>query len=662
MSSALDWGSLVARPRPEFPLGQAFQIDSVQNYLWMVIVGGVVAFAMAWGIGANDVANAFATSVGAGSLTLRWAVVIAGVFEFLGALLMGGSVTSTVRKSIIDTELFNPIAEDDGSRVGALNGPELLMTGFLVALLAAAVWLTLATYLSLPVSTTHSIIGALVGVGLAYRGKDAVVWISDGDGFEKLEGLVGVIISWVISPILSALIAVTMFLIVRTLVLRRKNPYRNGLIFMPLFYGFAVALTIFFIIYKGDKRFSLDEKLSVGEAFGITIAIGVGVAILSWLTIVPLAKRYVENWEQREIEKAKDPELAKEQAAKERNVEKVLKKVGVNVSIEEELGDDVIRIHENVEKFDPKTERLFMWVQIFTAAFDAFAHGSNDVANAVAPFASIFQLHRHNGLIEEPQVNEFESDGTYSGGTLDGEPFSEDDPIPDHKNFCGQNEDGTEFFRCSDIPRFPDLTSAPADAASETFDVYDEIGEFQEESATCFTSCNPSSYRDYTSLKQDVPLWILAMGGVGIVIGLATWGYRIIVAIGVKLTKLTPSRGYAIEIGAAITVLIASRVGIPVSTTHCQVGATMGVGLVELKKTTVNWRQFAFICLGWIFTVVFTGFVSAILFLIITRSPEEFSVPQQLDYCPGNRLFTFDEAQGLFRGIGCSGVDQGALS
>lgn len=653
-----------------FTLGKPIQVDSVLEYRWMVIVGGIIAFAMAWGIGANDVANAFATSVGAGSLSLRMACVIAAIFEFAGALLMGGDVTDTVRKKIIDPTVFNPLAVDDnGNRIGAMNGPELLMTGFLVALFAASTWLVFATYMALPVSTTHSIIGALVGVGLAYRGRDAVVWISDGEGFGKLKGVVGVVISWIISPILSAIIAVAFFLIVRTLVLRRNNPYKMGLIFMPFFFAFAVGLTIFFIIYKGDKRFSLDDKLSIGEAFGIAIGAGVVVAAFVWFVISPLAKRSVEKWEQRELEKIKNPEIAKERAAKQEKIDSVLQKVGVNVTIKEELDEDVIRMHDNVEKFDPKTEQLFTWVQVFTAAFDAFAHGANDVANSIAPFASIYQLHRNNGVLSEPNVNKFESSGTFSSGQLDGQSFEDGDKIPDHEVFCGELDD-VEYFSCAaqSNDRYPDIQVSP-DTPATQFDVYDEDGVAQTGDdgellqQPCYTSCNPYSYAEYDTSKQEVPLWILALGGAGIVLGLAMWGYRIIVAIGVKLTKLTPSRGFSIEIGAAITVLIASRIGIPVSTTHCQVGATMGVGLVEFKSSTVNWKQFLFICLGWIFTVIFTGLVSAVFFLVITRSPAAFSVPQGQNptYCPGNRLFVLDVGRSEFRGIGCSGVDRSFL-
>ncbi|CAN8063870.1 unnamed protein product [Agarophyton chilense] len=632
-------------------LGNAVQINTVDKYYWMVVVGGILAFAMAWGIGANDVANAFATSVGAGSLNLKWACVIAAVMEFSGALLLGGNVSDTVRKKIIDPDVFDP-----NSPEGSLNGPEMLITGFLVALMAATSWLIIATYLSLPVSTTHSIIGAIVGVGIAYRGAGTVNWW-EGDSFkDKMKGVVGVILSWIISPLLSAIFAVLFFLIVRTLVLRRKDPFKNGLIFMPVFYGFAVALAVFFIIYKGDSRFDIAEDLGVGPCVGIALGAGAVVAVVSTFTIVPLAKRYIARWETRQREAEENPEAAQKAKEKSKKVDDALRKVGVNINIKEELDDDVVRIHESVEKFDPKTEQLFTWVQIFTAAFDSFAHGANDVANAIAPFASIYQLQRNHGIISRVSHEEFESDVTLNQGERNGERVVEGDPLPNHESFCGIS-DGQTFFRCKG-PVFPFRTPQSEGAAGKEFDAYDGEGKLIESDKQCFTSCNRGSFSSFDSFKQPVPLWILAMGGAGIVVGLAMWGYRIILAIGVKLTKLTPSRGFSIEIGAAICVLIASQIGIPVSTTHCQVGATMGVGLVEFKKSTVNWKQFLFICIGWVFTVLFTGIVSAVIYLIITRSPMNFSATAtDLDYCPGQRLFLYDSEKQQFRGVSCAGVD-----
>lgn len=638
-------------------IGAPHYINSIANYEWMVVVSLILAFLMAWGIGANDVANAFATSVGAGSISLPVACVIAAVMEFSGALLLGGSVTDTVRKKVINVELFDP-----NETVGAENGPEMLMTGFLLALIAATFWLVTATYFSLPVSTTHSIIGALIGVGLAYRGSEAVVWMSDGEGFKRLKGVVGVIISWVVSPVLSGFIAVLFFLIVRTLVLRRADPFKNGLIFMPFFYGITLSMAVFFIVYKGDKRFDLSEKLGTGGALGVAFGAGAVLAIFTAVVITPLAKKSVEKWEQRELEKEKNPDAFIKEEAKGKGITDALSKVGVNLSIEEELDDDVVRMHDSVEKFDPKTERLFTWVQVFTAGVDAFAHGANDVANAIAPFSSVFQLHKNGGVITSRAKSSKFSEDTKLGDVQ----YTTKDEIPTHETYCGRIND-VDYFKCKDEPVFPFRVQGPGTRRTLTKynDKLDPDGE-----GVCFPgSCYPRNYAKYKSQKQDVELWILALGGIGIVVGLAMWGYRIILAIGVKLTKLTPSRGFSIEIGAAITVLIASEIGLPVSTTHCQVGATMGVGLVEGKASTVNWKQFLMICAGWVFTVVFTGALSAILYLVVTSSPSNISVPQgnkleasnnTLDFCPGNRMFVYNEVTKNFGGVYCSGQSPGS--
>lgn len=643
-------------------LGDGLTTNSVKDYEWIVIAGGILAFAMAWGIGANDVANAFATSVGAGSLSLRWAVVIAAIFEFLGAFLMGSHVTDTVRKKIINTEIFDP-----SNPKGAFNGPEVLMTGFLVALISATSWLIIATYYGLPVSTSHSIIGSLIGVGIAYRSADAVVWLSKGSGLARLKGVVGVIASWIISPLLSAIFAVLIFLVVRSTVLRRKNPVRNGFIFLPFFYAMAVAVVLFFIIYKGSPRFKLGDRFSAGEAVGISLGGGAAVAILAWYLVIPRAKRHIDRWEEREMQKLKNPEEVVTQPDK---VNSALGKVGINLDVDQELSDDIVRMHDNVEKFDPKAEQLFTWLQIFTAAFDAFAHGANDVANAVGPFASIYSLYRSNGQISVPDSSKFEEDGNFTNVPADvsipSASFKKGDKIPDGLAYCGEVGDDT-YYRCTGdeleigdeglaVPRFPYLTGPAPDAEAQTFALFDESGAYVG-STTCHTKCNPGQAAKYGSNKQDIESWILALGGLGIVLGLAMWGYRIIIAIGVKLTKLTPSRGFSIEVGAAITVIIASRAGLPVSTTHCQVGATMGVGFVELKGGTVNWKQFFFIFLGWVFTVVFTGVTAGVIFAILIHTPAEFSAtqPERPVQCPGQRMFVYDNANSEFRGLGCSG-------
>lgn len=659
MSASLAWP--IEGAASDF-VGPALNVDSIGAYRWIVVLGGILAFAMAWGIGANDVANAFATSVGSGALTLKWACVIAAFCEMGGAVLLGANVTDTVRKKIIDPDVFDP------ARGGNANGPELLMTAFLCALIAATTWLIIATYMELPVSTTHSIIGALIGTALVFRGPSAVIWISSGSGLNKLKGVVGVVLSWFISPVLSAIFAVSLFFIVRTTVMRTKDPVRNGYIFLPFFYAFTVMVACFFIIYKGSPRLGLSKKLNALQAAGISVGAGAVVGILSYFIVLPLAKKWIAKWEATELEKEKNPEAFAEKEAKAAKVDGALSKVGINLQMDKDLDDEVLQMHDNTEKFDPKAEKLFTWLQIFTSAFDSFAHGANDVANAVAPFASIYQLYKNNGEITVPQAGEFDDDLTLSGGALDGVEASGDVAEltgdenvnaafdVDGDTFCGTSG-GDDYFTCGaegSVNQLVFPNTELSGEAPEEFPFYNADGEL-DGTIDCYKSCAPGNSTSYASDKKSVELWILALGGAGIVLGLAMWGYRIISAIGQKLTKLTPSRGFCIEVGAAITVILASRIGLPVSTTHCQVGATMGVGLAEFKTNTVNFKQFAFICFGWVFTVIFTGLLSASIFALLTNTPSTYNNENALNFCPGERLFTFDEGLQQFRGIGCSG-------
>lgn len=589
----------------------------------------------------------------------------------------GAAATTAARRMVVTT-----LAAKDVGRRRLSQARAHPLVGFLAALCSSTAWLIIATYFGLPVSTTHSIVGSLVGVGMAYGGPAAVIWLNPSKkGLGRLKNsMVGVVASWVVSPLLSAFFAVIIFLMVRTLVLRRANPFKNGLLFLPFFYAVTVAITIFFIIYKGSPQLQLDKKFSVTQAVGIALGGGGIMAVLSWWFFIPQAKRFVERWEAETlaaagvtkggcaVDSSDDMGTGADLAGATIKGEgggmaAGLGKMGFHVNIAEEQAalqddEDVRAMHDRVEKFDPKAERLFMWLQIFTAAFDSFAHGANDVANSIGPFSSIYQLYHHRGQLSTFMSGDFEEDGVFSGGVRDGNLFREGSPLVDGASFCGSDGAGVDFFQCrapADVA-FPAVTPVHPDAQLAQFDLYDEAGVLATPNVTCASRCNVANYADYSSVKQEVPLWILAMGGAGIVLGLAMWGYRIIVAIGMKLTKLTPSRGFSIEVGAAVTVILASRVGLPVSTTHCQVGSTIGVGVVELKRGTVNWKQFAGIFAGWVFTVIATGGVAAAIFSFAIFSPSKFAVPQDLSTCPGHQLFAYDQATGQFNGIACAGA------
>jgi PiT family inorganic phosphate transporter len=391
----------------------------------LLIVAALVGLYMAWAIGANDVANAMGTSVGSGTLTFKQAVIVAAIFEFAGAVIAGSSVSGTIRKGIVPPEAF-------------AAAPEHLVYGMIASLLAAAVWLNIASRKGWPVSTTHSIVGAIVGFAVVSAGMDAVRW-----------GKVATIMaSWVVSPVLSGCTAFAMFTLLRKYVIAVEDPIARTKLVAPYLVFLTTVIIALVTLWKGLKH--LDLHLGPGE----TAAIAIGLSVLA---------------------------------------------AGVAKLLIARIDDDPGEAEESRYK---RMERIFGVLQIYTACAVAFAHGSNDVANAVGPMAAVYSTLKTGTVIAETAV----------------------------------------------------------------------------------------------------PTWLLAIGAAGIVIGLATYGYRVIETIGKKITHLTPSRGYTAEFAAAVTIVIASRFGLPISTTHTLVGAVLGVGLARGLAAT-NLGTVAQIGMSWLVTL-----------------------------------------------------------
>jgi PiT family inorganic phosphate transporter len=411
-------------------------VDYGTTYLVLAVVFGLF---MAWGIGANDVANAMATSVGSKAITIKQAILIAAVFEFAGAVLAGGQVTSTIRKGIVDV-----------SDLGAT--PDILVLGMLAALLAAGTWLLIASNRGWPVSTTHSIVGSIVGFAIVGIGFDAVQW-----------GKVGTIVmSWVTSPLLAAIFSFLIFRSVQKLILETDAPLDNAKKYVPFyifFVGFIIAMVT---IVKGLKHIGLEIKGM--DAIYIATAVGV---------IVMLLGKYLIS------------------------------------RLKFEASDNIDFHYTNVEK-------IFSVLMLLTACAMAFAHGSNDVANAIGPLAAVASIV--------------------------------------------------------------------------------DSGELSQKSA--------------------LPIWILFVGGIGIVLGLAMYGRKVIETVGTKITELTPSRGFCCEVSAATTVVIASGIGMPISTTHTLVGAVLGVGMAR-GISALNLGVIRSIFMSWVITLPIGAGLAIVFFFLL---------------------------------------------
>ncbi|GEN25526.1 inorganic phosphate transporter [Halomonas cupida] len=391
-----------------------------------VLMACAFGFFMAWGVGANDVANAMGTSVGSRAITIRQAIIIAVIFEFLGAWLAGGQVTETIRKGIIDPALL-------------VHDPQLLVYGMLASLLAAGSWLLIASMKGWPVSTTHSIVGAIVGFAVVGLGMDAVGWPKVGQ----------IVASWVVSPLLAGSIAFMLFRSIQSMVFEADDPFAAAKRYVPMYVflvGFIVSMVT---LVKGLKHVGLH--LSFLESLLAALVMGL---------------------------------------------------VLMGISIQRER-----RISRSQKKLDSfgfeGVERVFGVLMIFTACAMAFAHGSNDVANAVGPLAAVISVVEHQGSIET---------------------------------------------------------------------------------------------------ASSIPWWVLVLGGGGIVVGLVTYGHKVIATVGTGITELTPSRGFAATLAAATTVVLASGTGLPISTTHTLVGAVLGVGLAR-GIAAINLRVIGTIVMSWFITL-----------------------------------------------------------
>merc|ERR1719487_418593 len=468
--------------------------DDTSHYLWIVILGGLAAFGAAFGIGANDVANAFATSVGSKALTIKQACAIAVVMEFIGATFLGGEVVKTIRKGIADEDAF-------------IGNEPLLMFGCMCVMLAVGIWLLVASRLEMPVSTTHSCVGGMIGMAIAAHGSDAVVWYKDPDPDKDKPlpgGFFGVVLSWFISPILSGCFSAILFFFVR-LVLRSKSPFQNSVKLYPLLVFFCVTIITLFMLMKGikTKEFESVTDLDTGVKVGISFGVGAGVALL-FIPAYMFCRKRIEDG------KFVAPPLAIE-VAEQREAAKTATKEG---RTDAETGADAVQIDEVPAK---PTTRLGRLGASLSASMnqDIHAAGENDVANAVGPFATIYML--------------------YDGA---------------------------------------------------------ELGSKQN--------------------MGDNKYWICGMGGIGIGVGLCLYGSQILRAIGVKLAVITPSRGFCIEMGSSSVVILGAYYGLPLSTTHCQVGATMGVAILEGAKGFDKW-VIAKTAFGWVITCVFVGFIAGML-------------------------------------------------
>ncbi|MBD1921984.1 inorganic phosphate transporter [Microcoleus sp. FACHB-831] len=423
----------------------------------MIFLVALLAFYVAWNLGANDVANAMGTSVGSKAVTLRQALFIAGILEFLGAVLFGRAVSSTLATEIVNPTLF-------------ASQPQVLLIGMVSVLIGCGIWLQIATSRGLPVSSSHAVVGAIAGFSAIAAGVGAVNWSSLGT----------ISLAWILTPVVSGAIAALFYSVVKRWILDPPDPLFQLREWIP--WLSATLLGIFGVIVLPAVSQPIDILLA--DKFGISLpphdiplAIGaIATCSLTWF-----------SW----------------------------RELGTGDLKEE----DKSSIQNPKSKIQNPIERHLARFQLLSACFVAFAHGSNDVGNAIAPLAAISYIDRTGSV---PTAG--------------------------------------------------------------------------------FT----------------IPIWILLVGGAGIVAGLAVWGKKVIATIGEGIIPLQPSSGFCAEIATATTILLASRFGLPVSTSHALVGAVVGIGLIQNWKS-VRFQTLQTIALAWIITIPISAGLGAIIFMVARR-------------------------------------------
>ena len=539
--------------------------------------------------GANDVSNAFATSVGSGALTLRDAVAIAAVCEFSGAVLFGGAVTETIRKGIADVAAYE-------------REPEVLMYGMMCVLLAVGLWLLVATKLGFPVSTTHSTVGAVVGMSMVARGASSVYWGAETTRtFPWLTGFAKIILSWVFSPILSAAAAASLFVALRVLVLRRADPSRAALAALPAIVGLTAALNAFLLLTKGTASRGKTDAWPAGKTAFVCLGVGAG-ALAAAAALLPTLRRRVEAFEQ--TAKAKYP-------ARSRRASEGGAAASAGVSLEDTArvsADIATEFRVEMVDVSPRARPRRDSFASFQGGLGTSETSARDSGRSGAPPSSAMaqaetlaadeeerrEFGCHYGLREWAQARMTPSYHATTESVVSGESRAVRDVHANAERFDAKAEMLLTYLQV--------FTACVDSFAHGANDVANACGPFAAIWGIYQTA--------ETAHDTRAPLWTLVIGGCGLVIGLASLGVNIIKQIGMRLSKITPSRGLCIELGAAIVVLMGTKFGIPLSTTHCQVGATTGVALLE-GSGGVNWRLLARVVFGWAITLAVAALAAA---------------------------------------------------
>ncbi|KAJ9657937.1 hypothetical protein H2198_004020 [Neophaeococcomyces mojaviensis] len=591
----------------------------LHQYDYVFAIGTFFAMLDAYNNGANDVANAWATSVSSRSISYRWAMILGFVFEMLGALLVGARTADTIKNGIIPNSAFQ-------------NNAGVQMLAFTCALAAASTWVMWCTRHSAHVSSTYSLISAVAGVGVATVGASKVQW-----GWNGGKGLGAIFAGLGMAPAISAGFAATIFMLIKVVVHMRRNPMPWAVWTAPFFFLVAGTICTLSIVYKGSPRLGLNKKPSWYVA-SVTVGTGAGVAIVSalffvpWLHAVVIKKDYTIRWyhifQGPLLFRRKAPADAEAHAAKVRNYAVVQEDEDDRSStqstkaVEEgpESSDDNEKNQVAVEAKQYTYKELVAQGEERLHAKLRLKRGPIGWAmrtlhnNPLGP-GQVFEINNMKIIAKRIPamivvgalygINyDIHAAQTGIAGTPDGERMKR---VYAHaKKYPNETEHTYSFVQI--------LTACTASFAHGANDIGNAVGPW----AVIYSAWHTGSA---AASKAPVPLWQLAVLSATISLGLVTYGYNIMKVMGNKITYHSPSRGSSMEMGAAITVLLFSQYSLPVSTSMCITGATVGVGLCNGTYKAVNWQRVGLLVLAWIFTIPIAGTLGGVLMGIVLNAP-----------------------------------------
>ncbi|XP_049435138.1 sodium-dependent phosphate transporter 1-A [Epinephelus fuscoguttatus] len=602
--------------------------STMSGYLWLLVVGFIIAFILAFSVGANDVANSFGTAVGSGVVTLRQACILATIFETVGSVLLGAKVSETIRKGIIDVQMYN-------------GSEHILMAGSISAMCGSAVWQLAASFLKLPISGTHCIVGATIGFSMVARGHQGVKWME----------LLRIVASWFLSPVLSGIMSGILFYFVRKFILNKADPVPNGLRALPIFYATTMGINLFSIMFTGAPLLGFDRVPWWGT---LCIVLGCAfiTALIVWFVVCPYLKKKIKRettdapCETPLMEKNSSKPAPAEQPSIRHDpqpqtppadTQMVAFKLGGSEEADLDNSDmenkdlDISNVlNGNIGPMmitDPHSGRSHT-IHKDSGLYKDLLHKLHKakVGDCIGDSDTEERPIRRNnsytsytmaiyGIQGDPKYKDLDdglqrrsrvdSHSSYSSALTNGSVVQEESLTQEAGMDLGLEEDELEVDQPAVALLFQFLqilTACFGSFAHGGNDVSNAIGPL----VALWLLYESGSVMSNT----PTPIWLLLYGGVGICAGLWVWGRRVMQTMGKDLTPITPSSGFSIELASALTVVVASNVGLPVSTTHCKVGSVVAVGWLRSRKS-VDWRLFRNIFIAWFVTVPISGLISA---------------------------------------------------